>query len=73
MTYVVSRMLDQIKGALPLPGRALLRWFKRSFLKTMFDNYRPEQHYMRGSGPKSRPVDSKPSMDSERDVGSKQA
>ena len=67
MTYVVSRMLDQIKGALPLPGRALLRWFKGSLLKTMFDNYRPEQHYMRGSGPKSR------SMDSKQDVGSKQA
>ncbi len=73
MTYVVSRMLDRIKDTLPLLRRALLRRFKGSLLKTMFDNYHPEQHYMRGSGPKSRPVDSKPSMDSERDAGSKQA
>jgi hypothetical protein len=67
MTYVVSRMFDQIKDALPLLRRALLRWFKGLFLKTMFDNYHPEQHYMRGSGPKSR------SMDSTQDVGSKRA
>jgi hypothetical protein len=67
MTYVVSRMLDQIKDALPLLRRASLRWFKGAFLKAMFDNYHPEQHYMRGSGPKSR------SMDSKQDVGSKQA
>ena len=73
MTYVGSRMLDQIKGALALPGRALLRWFKGSFLKTMFDHYHPEQHYMRGSGPKSRPADSKRSIDCKQDVGSKQA
>ena len=67
MTYVVGRMFDQIKDALPLLRRAILRWFRVSFLKTMFDNYHPEQHYMRGSGPKSR------SMDSKQDVGSKQA
>lgn len=64
MTYVVSRMWDQIKDALPLLRRALLRWFNGTFLKAMFDNYRPEQHYMRGSGPKSR------SMNSKQDVGS---
>ena len=67
MTYVVTRILDQIKGALPPLRRASLRWFKGSFLKTMFDHYHPEQHYMRGSGPKSR------SMDCKQDFGSKQA
>ena len=50
MTYVVSRIWDQIKDALALLGRALLRWFNGTFLKAMFDNYHPEQHYMRGSG-----------------------
>jgi hypothetical protein len=60
-------MLDQIKDALPLLRRALWRWFKGSCLKTMFDHYHPEQHYMRGSGPKSR------AMDSKQDVGSRQA
>ena len=48
MTYVVSRMWDQIKDALLLLHRALLRWFNGTFLKAMFDNYHPEQHYMRG-------------------------
>ena len=66
MTYVISRMWDQIKDALPLLRRALLRWLDGTFLKAVFDNYHPEQHYMRGSGPKSR------SMNSTQDVGSKQ-
>ena len=66
MTYVVSRMLDRIKDTLPLLRRALLRWFKGSLLKTMFDNYRPEQHYMRGSGPKSRSMDCKQDPPSKR-------
>jgi len=60
MTYVVSRMWDQIKDTLPLLRRASLRW-----LDIAFDNYHPEQHYMRGSGPKSR------SMNSKQDVCSK--
>ena len=59
MTYAVSRVCDQIKEALPPLRRALLRWFKGSFLKTMFDDYRPERHYMRGSGPKCRSKDTK--------------
>jgi hypothetical protein len=58
MTYIVTEACGCC--------RALLRWFKGSFLMTMFDNYRPEQHYMRGSGPKSR------SMDSNQDAGSKE-
>jgi hypothetical protein len=66
MTYVVSRMWDQIKDALPLLRRASLRWFNGAFLKAIFDNYHPEQHYMRGSGPKSRLANSK------QDVASKQ-
>jgi len=64
MTYVVSRMWDQIKDALPLLRRALLRLFEGSFLKTMFGGYRPERHYMRGSGPKCR------SKESNQDAGS---
>jgi len=59
MTYV-SRMWDQIKDARPLLRRASLRWLDIAFLKAMFDNYHPEQHYiMRGSGPKSRSMNSK--------------
>jgi len=64
MTYVLSRTLDQIKDVLSLLGRALLRWLKGSFLKPTFESYRPEQHYMRGSGPKSRPEDPKQDVDS---------
>jgi hypothetical protein len=66
MTYVVSRMWDQIKDALLLLHRALLRWFNGTFLKAMFDNYHPEQHYMRGSGPKSRSTNSKQDVDSKQ-------
>jgi hypothetical protein len=51
---LVLPMLAEIKEALPLLPRALARWFRRSFLRTIFDRYRPEQHYMRGSGPKCR-------------------
>jgi hypothetical protein len=56
--------LEQIKDALPVLRRALLRWFEESFLKTMFDRYHPERHYMRGSGPKCR------LKESEQDAGS---
>lgn len=28
------------------------RYFVRDFVKAVFDPYRPEQHYMRGPGPK---------------------
>jgi hypothetical protein len=59
MTYVVSRMWDQIKDARPLLRRASLRWFNGAFLKAMFDTYHPEQYYMRGSGPKSRSMNCK--------------
>jgi hypothetical protein len=60
-------MSHQIKDALLLLRRALLRWFDRSFLKAIFDTYHPEQHYMRGSGPKSR------SLAASQDASSKQA
>ena len=33
---------------------ALLAVLWRSFLRDAFDSYRPEQHYMRGPGPKWR-------------------
>ncbi len=35
MTYVVSRMFDQIKDALSPLRRISLRWFEGSFLKMM--------------------------------------
>ncbi|TMJ94089.1 MAG: hypothetical protein E6G74_02440 [Alphaproteobacteria bacterium] len=66
MTYVVSRMFDQIKDALSPLRRISLRWFEGSFLKMMLDNYHPEQHYMRGSGPKSRSMDCKQDPPSKR-------
>jgi hypothetical protein len=47
-------MLHMVKAALLPLRRAASRWFKRSLLATMFGSYRPEQHYMRGPGPKSR-------------------
>jgi len=46
-------MLQKIRNAFEPLRRALSRQLKRSFLKTMFGGYRPERHYMRGSGPKS--------------------
>jgi hypothetical protein len=52
-------MLEQIKDAFAPLRRGAQRWFKRSFLRTTFDRYRPEQHYMRGSGPKCRLKESK--------------
>ena len=58
--------LHQVKNALQRFRRTLSRWSRRSFLGTMFDDYHPERHYMRGSGPKSRVIDSKD------DSGSKQ-
>jgi len=33
--------------------RVIRRLINRSFLKSIFDGYRPEEHYMRGPGPKS--------------------
>lgn len=45
--------------ALPRPVRSTLRfaaWLSRchDLLRTVFDPYRPERHYMRGPGPKCR-------------------
>ena len=51
--YPTCRMQDQVKPALPWLPRAVSRWLEKSFLRTAFGNYRPERHYMRGSGPKS--------------------
>jgi hypothetical protein len=47
-------MPDEIKPALSFLLRALSRWLGSSFLRSIFDDYRPERHYMRGSGLKSR-------------------
>jgi hypothetical protein len=59
-------MPHQIKDALPPLRRSLLQWLRGSFLKGMFDPYHPEQHYMRGSGPKSRSTGSKQDAPSKR-------
>ena len=58
---------QQVKNAMQRLRRSLARGFRRSFLATMFDDYHPERHYMRGTGPKSR------GMNSKQDPGSKQA
>jgi hypothetical protein len=59
-------MLAQLTNPLARLHRSWLRWFKGSFLKTMFDRYHPEQHYMRGgSGPKCRSKDAKQNARSE--------
>lgn len=47
--YLASAM----RNALPAPRFARLlpgRW--QSLLRSLFDPYRPERHYMRGPGPK---------------------
>jgi hypothetical protein len=56
----------QIKEALPPLRRTLLQWLRESLLKGMFDPYHPEQHYMRGSGPKSRSIGDKQDAPSKR-------
>jgi hypothetical protein len=59
-------MLEKIRNAfLPL-RRFVRRRIKRSFLGTMFAGYRPELHYMRGSGPKSRAQHSHHATDSQQ-------
>ncbi len=59
-------MLTQIKLAVEPFRRALSQRLKKSFLGTMFDNYQPELHYMRGPGPKSRSLDAAPSTGAEQ-------
>jgi hypothetical protein len=59
-------MVDQVKNILLLVRQTFRRWRFRSFLKTFFDSYHPEQHYMRGPGPKSRALDLKRDVDSKR-------
>lgn len=41
------------RAFLPL-RRTLPRWAQWSTLRRLFGGYRPERHYMRGSGPKSK-------------------
>jgi hypothetical protein len=56
----------QVKNTMQRLRRSLSRWLRRSFLGTMFDDYHPERHYMRGAGPKSRVVSSKEEPGSEQ-------
>jgi hypothetical protein len=49
-------MLEMIKLAFSPFRLTLPRWARWSILKRAFASYRPERHYMRGSGPKSRAV-----------------
>jgi hypothetical protein len=58
-------MPHDIKDTLPPLRRTLMQWLRGSFLKGMFDPYHPEQHYMRGSGPKSGSTASKQDAPSE--------
>jgi hypothetical protein len=59
-------MVDHVKNILLLVRHTFRRWRFRSFLKTFFDPYHPEQHYMRGPGPKSRALDHARDADSKR-------
>jgi hypothetical protein len=54
-TVSVSRSsrLSAVVGVSPVP-LAVVVAICRSFKKDIFDPYRPELHYMRGPGPKSR-------------------
>jgi hypothetical protein len=52
-------MLGKIEDVWLRLRRSLPRWVRGSFLSTMLDPYHPEQHYMRGSGPKCRLKESK--------------
>jgi hypothetical protein len=52
-------MLGEIEDVWLRLRRGLPRWVRGSFLRTMLDRYHPEQHYMRGSGPKCRLKESK--------------
>jgi hypothetical protein len=47
-------MPDKLKATLSFLRRTVARWLERSFFRTLVDDYRPEQHYMRGPGPKTR-------------------
>jgi hypothetical protein len=47
-------MPDKLKATLSFLRRTVARWLQRSLFKTLVDGYRPEQHYMRGPGPKTR-------------------
>jgi hypothetical protein len=58
-------MLAQMKTVLQLLPRGFAQWFKGAFVRAMFDRYHPEQHYMRGSGPKCRLKDAKQNARSE--------
>jgi hypothetical protein len=51
-------MLEKIKIAFASLRRGLLRWIRQSLAITKSGAYRPERHYMRGSGPKSRALNS---------------
>ncbi|HZP75499.1 MAG TPA: hypothetical protein VFB45_05100 [Pseudolabrys sp.] len=59
-------MIGKLSVALTLLRGFLRRQFATTPLAGMFDSYRPERHYMRGAGPKSRLVSSRESADSEQ-------
>ena len=56
MSNFVDSYVSRMLFASPAPGRVLgataRRW--RRLTTSLFDVYRPEQHYMRGPGPKWR-------------------
>jgi hypothetical protein len=49
-----DRMEDKLKAVLSSLRRGLWRRLERLSFRSLIDEYRPEQHYMRGPGPKTR-------------------
>jgi hypothetical protein len=50
---VTARTVTRLRRVAPRPFHGLAA-FCLALLKDLFDPYRPEQHYMRGPGPKWR-------------------
>jgi hypothetical protein len=46
--------MDKLKAVLSLLRGTIARWFEQSSIKPLIGGYRPEHHYMRGPGPKTR-------------------
>ena len=56
------------KTKTPSIGKAVADLW-RTVTSDLFNDYRPEQHYMRGPGPKWRAKHAHPAMTSEPDLG----
>ena len=56
------------KTKTPSIGKAVVDLW-RTVTSDLFNQYRPEQHYMRGPGPKWRAKHARPSVAAEPDLG----